>query len=112
MSSKYLSKQGEGIIIPGSYGTYVIGSADLVDKDKWSVGTSFCVPDKAHTTHVHEEDDEIIYFMNGKGEQVVGDEEFMVEEGDMAFIPAGVNHSFTNKCVNPVRMMIIKVRAK
>jgi mannose-6-phosphate isomerase-like protein (cupin superfamily) len=110
---KYLAKQGAGVVFKAEYGTYVVQSADLADSNGYfSVGTSYCVPGKAHTTHAHPDHDEIIYFMNGTGIQVVGDESYAVQEGDMVFLPAGVPHSIECTCQQPVRMIIVKVNTK
>jgi quercetin dioxygenase-like cupin family protein len=111
---KYLAKQGAGVVFEGGYGIYVVQSSDLVDSNGYfSVGTSYCVPGKAHETHAHPDHDEIIYFMNGIGIQKVGDDEvYEVREGDMVFLPAGMPHSIECTCLQPIRMMIIKVNSK
>jgi mannose-6-phosphate isomerase-like protein (cupin superfamily) len=113
-AGKYLAKQGAGLVNESNYGIYVVQSAGLVDSDGYfSVGTSFCVPGKAHETHSHPDHDEIIYFMNGIGIQKIGDDEaYEVHEGDMAFMPAGMPHSLECTCQQPLRMIVIKVNSK
>lgn len=109
---KFLSKAGEGKAIASDYGTYVVGSSVLVDPEKFSVGASYILPGKAHHTHTHPEEDEIIYVVNGEVEQTVGDETFSMKEGDMVYIPAGVPHSSVNKSWFPIKVLPIKFRVK
>lgn len=111
---KYLATQGAGLVFMAEYGTYVVQSSDLVDSNGYfSVGTSYCLPGKAHAAHAHADHDEIIYFMNGTGIQKVGEDEvYAVREGDMVFLPAGVPHSIECTCLQPIRMLIVKVNSK
>jgi quercetin dioxygenase-like cupin family protein len=106
---KYLAKQGDGRAFESEYGIYVEQTDQLVPTDHMMVGTSFCRPGKAHETHSHPEHDEVILFLNGIGIQTVDDEVYEVREGDMVYIPAGVPHSIECTCLQPIRMIIIKV---
>jgi quercetin dioxygenase-like cupin family protein len=106
---KYLAKQGDGRAFESEYGIYVEQTDQLVPTDHMMVGTSFCRPGKAHETHSHQEHDEVILFLNGIGIQTVDDEVYEVREGDMVYIPAGVPHSIECTCLQPIRMIIIKV---
>lgn len=107
---KYLMKFGEGNVYPSEYGIYVEQSYPVVPLENFIVGNSFCVPGKAHEAHTHPDHDEIIIFLNGTGIQTVGDDEaYEVRDNDMVYIPAGVPHSITNTCNQPIKMVIIKV---
>lgn len=110
--SKYLCHTGEGKIFENSYGTYTVQTAEIVDSNFFSAGTSYCLPGKSHDTHTHPDQDEIILYPFGTGIQTVGDESFEISNGDMVFIPAGIPHSTTNTGVNPLPMIIIKSNHK
>jgi quercetin dioxygenase-like cupin family protein len=110
---RYLAKLGDGKAFPGDYGIYVEQSDGIVDRDNFIVGNSYCAPGQEHAPHVHDEHDEIILFLNGKGVQRVGDEEaYEVHDNDMVYIPAGVPHSIRNICNQPIKMVIVKVNKK
>lgn len=44
----------------------------------------------------HEESDQVLYFLSGKGKAVVGGEEVEIETGDIVLVPAGTPHNFIN----------------
>ena len=44
----------------------------------------------------HTHGDAVKYYLEGKGKEIIGDEEIEVEPGDMAFIPANVWHGTEN----------------
>lgn len=45
---------------------------------------------------VHENVDQILVFVEGEGKAKVGEEEFDIKEGVLAFVEAGTWHNFTN----------------
>lgn len=51
---------------------------------------------------VHEETDQILSFVSGTGEAVVGDTRREVAQGDLVVVPAGVRHNFLNNGPNPL----------
>jgi mannose-6-phosphate isomerase-like protein (cupin superfamily) len=50
----------------------------------------------SHENHVHENAEEILYVVSGRGKARVADEEFDIEAGDVVFIPVGAEHFFIN----------------
>lgn len=46
--------------------------------------------------HYHEGQEEVYFFMYGKGRMIVGEEEFEVEAGDIVLIPNGLFHKVFN----------------
>ncbi len=46
--------------------------------------------------HYHEGQEEVYFFMYGKGRMIVGDEEFDVQGGDIVLIPDGLFHKVFN----------------
>jgi mannose-6-phosphate isomerase-like protein (cupin superfamily) len=49
-----------------------------------------------HALHRHPNAEEIEYIVWGRGRAVSGDEEFLVGEGDIIFVPQGERHSLEN----------------
>lgn len=45
---------------------------------------------------VHEDVDQVLVFVKGAGEAVVGQETHKIRPGDMFAVPAGTEHDFTN----------------
>ncbi len=44
----------------------------------------------------HEENDQVLYFVSGEGEALVGGEKHQFKSGDLVDVPAGTEHNFTN----------------
>ena len=44
----------------------------------------------------HDTVDQLLYFVEGKGEAILDGESKTVEEGDVVFVPAGALHNFKN----------------
>lgn len=45
---------------------------------------------------VHEENDQFFRFEKGDGKVIVGETEYMVEDGDTVIVPAGTQHNIIN----------------
>lgn len=56
---------------------------------------------------VHETVDQILIFIEGEGKAKVGDEEFDLKPGVMAFVDAGTWHNFTNTGGAPLKLYTI-----
>lgn len=56
---------------------------------------------------VHETVDQILVFVEGEGKAKVGDEEFDLKPGVMAFVDAGAWHNFTNTGGAPLKLYTI-----
>ena len=51
---------------------------------------------------VHEDIDQILTFVSGVGEAVVGGQKKKVAQGDLVVVPAGKKHNFLNTGENPL----------
>ena len=51
---------------------------------------------------VHEEIDQILTFVSGTGQAVVGGQKKNVAQGDLVVVPAGKKHNFLNTGENPL----------
>jgi len=68
----------------------------VTEADRFSCGVVRLEPGKGHIRHNHPESEEILYFIEGKGLQTVGDEERECSAGELVHIPKGVEHSTIN----------------
>lgn len=59
-------------------------------------------PDGEIGEEVHEDTDQVLSFVSGTGEAVVGGERKTVVQGDLVVVPAGTRHNFVNKGPNPL----------
>jgi quercetin dioxygenase-like cupin family protein len=58
----------------------------------------YCIgPGQENPLHRHPNSDEILYFVEGTGECVVGEEMYAVNAGDLVLVPKDVPHSIRNK---------------
>lgn len=64
-------------------------------KDLTVIGVTL-LPGKGHDFHRHPDQEELIYAVEGRIEQWIGEEKRILSPGDAAFIPAGVVHASFN----------------
>jgi oxalate decarboxylase/phosphoglucose isomerase-like protein (cupin superfamily) len=65
---------------------------------------------KGHGRHNHPDEEEILYFVEGEGTQMVdvgGEERRKVTSGTMIHIPPGVYHSTINTGDQPMRFLVV-----
>jgi mannose-6-phosphate isomerase-like protein (cupin superfamily) len=53
-------------------------------------------PNEDIGSEVHSENDQFFRFETGEGRVVIGDEEYVVKDGDSVVIPAGTEHNIIN----------------
>ena len=67
---------------------------------KQILGLGRIKPGKGHTRHNHEDSEEFIYFLEGKANQTIENEDGVQEKelgpGEMVYIPQGAYHSTIN----------------
>jgi quercetin dioxygenase-like cupin family protein len=88
----------------------------LVDKD--TVGAeditfAYCkfeAKTSTHKKHTHEEAEEVIYILSGRGVSGLGETEEEMAEGDTMFVPRGAVHWFYNPFDEPVEMIFVYTR--
>ena len=64
-------------------------------------------PGRGHQFHYHPAREEIIYILDGKGEQWVGKQKKILGAGETAFIPKKVVHGIYNSSQKPVTFLAI-----
>lgn len=85
---------------------------ELVGDDHGGVGVCIIFvdapPGRGPSLHKHPYD-EVFIVQEGEGTFVVGDEEMRLGAGDIAVIPAGTPHSFSNTGDGPLKQIDIHV---
>jgi quercetin dioxygenase-like cupin family protein len=61
--------------------------------------------------HVHEGTDEAFHVLSGTLTVTVGDRTLRAQAGEVAFVPRGVPHTFSNPDPDPVTMLVIMTPA-
>jgi mannose-6-phosphate isomerase-like protein (cupin superfamily) len=56
---------------------------------------------------VHEDTDQILFFLEGEGEAVLNGERSPVGPGDVVFVKAGTRHNFVNTDQVPLRLLTV-----
>ena len=64
------------------------------------------VPPQYSEATFHSHGEAVHYFLTGRGRQLIGEQSLDVEAGDLAFIPAGVQHSIANLGDEPLRLLV------
>lgn len=72
-----------------------------------TVGTARIKPGAENPLHIHPNCAEIILFLAGKVEHVVGADRVELAQGDMLIVPAGMAHKARNVGSEPVEMIVI-----
>ena len=61
-------------------------------------------PGDAIPVHKHENEDELIFLHRGSGVFTLGDKEYEVKEGAIAFVPRGIWHGLRNNSTEKIEM--------
>ncbi len=68
-------------------------------------------PQSAAFPHVHHEEDQAFYILEGDHEFVCDGETFMTKPGSYVYVPRGTVHWFTNVGMTPGRILVISTPA-
>ena len=78
--------------------------------ERMAAGIVTLEPGKGHGRHNHPEEEEILYFVEGEGTQmveIIGEERRKVTPGTMIHIPPGVYHSTVNTGDRPMKFLVV-----
>ena len=56
---------------------------------------------------VHQENDQLLVFVDGQGEAVLDGKSFTVGPNDLVLVPAGTRHNFVNTGDGPLRLVTV-----
>ena len=57
--------------------------------------------------HIHSHHTEFAYILKGTGKMLLGDSTFIVSQGDLIFIPAGIVHALQVTSDTPVKVLTV-----
>jgi quercetin dioxygenase-like cupin family protein len=103
---------GEGVSVPNPVGgrlTFKIGSADT--DGALTAFESIAAPGEGPPLHIHVNDDEIFYALEGSFRFKLDGELLDAPAGTLAFIPKGVAHTWQNVGDEPARLLIVTAPA-
>lgn len=105
-------KQDPILVMPGGGDELLMGGSQFLHKvksddtnDVFSVIEIISPPGKGVSLHVHEDEDELVYLLEGEIEVTLGDQTMTAVPGVMALLPRGIPHGFVNKGDRPSRLL-------
>jgi mannose-6-phosphate isomerase-like protein (cupin superfamily) len=102
------------VVIPPGHG-HRVGNVEFlartVDTPRFTFGIIEIAAGRELESHVHADEDDAFYILEGEMTFVVGDEEVAAPPGTFVLVPSGVEHGFRNDEDRPVRMLNIHAPA-
>jgi mannose-6-phosphate isomerase-like protein (cupin superfamily) len=85
--------------------------ARTVDTPRFTFGIIEITPGRELEAHVHADEDDAFYILEGELTFFFGDDEAVAPPGTFVLIPPGIEHGFRNDRDEPVRMLNIHAPA-
>ncbi len=85
--------------------------ARTVDTPRFTFGIIEITPGRVLEAHVHADEDDAFYILEGEMTFVFDDQEVTATPGTFVLVPPGVRHSFRNDQSEPVRLFNIHAPA-
>lgn len=85
--------------------------ARTADTPRFTFGIIEIAAGRLLEAHVHREEDDAFYILEGEMTFVLGDREVAAPPGTFVLVPPGVEHGFRNDGAEPVRMLNIHAPA-
>jgi mannose-6-phosphate isomerase-like protein (cupin superfamily) len=96
------------IVIPPGQG-HRLGNVEFlartVDTPRFTFGIIEIAPGRELEAHVHREEDDAFYILEGQMTFLLAGEEVAAPPGTFVLVPPGVEHAFRNDHEQPVRML-------
>jgi mannose-6-phosphate isomerase-like protein (cupin superfamily) len=105
---------GEAIVVAPGEG-HRVGNVEFLartaDTPRFTFGIIEIAPGRVLEQHVHAEEDDAFYIVQGEMTFTLGDGEVVAPVGTFVLVPPGVEHGFRNDGDVPVRMLNIHAPA-
>lgn len=100
-------KEVKAISLPGRDHKMIIGPDNFGKSTKMCFGIADFPANQHAPGHVHEEQEEILYVLKGKGEMYFDNKPEKIEKGTCIFIPPKVVHSINNTSNEVLRVVYV-----
>jgi mannose-6-phosphate isomerase-like protein (cupin superfamily) len=101
------------VVLPGQ--GHRVGNVEFlartVDTPRFTFGIIEIAPGRELEAHVHSDEDDAFYIVEGEMTFIFGDEHVTAPPGTFLLVPPGVEHGFRNDHADPVRMLNIHAPA-
>lgn len=106
--SAVMLKRGEGYVLKSGPGRDLIFK--VTGEDTGGAFDYFVVevaPRSGPPLHVHHLQEETVHVLRGRFKVRVGDDEYRCDEGDFAYLPSKVPHTFVNLTDEPGELIVV-----
>jgi len=98
----------EAKALPGRHHKMVVGSdPSILDCSKMCAGVAWFPPESHAPAHVHQEAEEVLYVLSGRGAFYFDGNPEAVAVGDFVSVPAGVQHSIRNDAQEAMKVLYV-----
>jgi mannose-6-phosphate isomerase-like protein (cupin superfamily) len=101
------------VVLPGQ--GHRVGNVEFLartaDTPRFTFGVIEIAPGRVLEAHVHVDEDDAFYILEGEMTFVFGDETVAAPPGTFVLAPSGAEHGFRNDGAGPVRMLNIHAPA-
>jgi mannose-6-phosphate isomerase-like protein (cupin superfamily) len=102
------------VIVPPGQG-HRVGNVEFLartaDTPRFTFGIIELAPGRELEAHVHPDEDDAFYIVEGEMTFIFGDQRATAPPGTFVLVPPGVEHGFRNDRTQPVRMLNIHAPA-
>ena len=106
--------QPQPIVVPPGQG-HRVGNVEFLartaDTPRFTFGIIEIQPRRVLEAHVHQDEDDAFYILEGEMTFMFGEEEALAPPGTFVLVPPGVEHAFRNDHDTPVRMLNVHAPA-
>ena len=101
-----LLEAGEGRAIWQLGNRFTVKAAGEDTRDRYALLEQVCTG-AAPPMHVHDDEEEAFYVLDGSVDLYLGEEVHRAEAGAFCLVPPGVAHSFVSTSASPARLLVI-----
>ena len=97
----------KAVSLPGRDHKMIIGPDNFGKSTTMCFGVADFPPNQHAPAHVHEEQEEILYVLQGTGEMYFDDKPEKIKKGTCMFVPAKVIHSISNSSDEVLKVIYV-----
>lgn len=106
--------EARAVVVPPGQG-HRLGNVEFLartaDTPRFTFAIIEIAPGRELEAHVHPDEDDAFYIVEGEMTFLLGDERVAAPPGTFVLVPPGVEHGFRNDQLDPVRMLNIHAPA-